>query len=257
MAITFFKYHGTGNDFVLIDNRDGQFPKDDRQLVARMCARRFGIGADGLILLENHPTLDFKMIYYNSDGNIGSMCGNGGRCVVHFARYIGLIESEAFFEAADGHHQATLSDEMISLKMGNVQTATMKKDSAFINTGSPHHVEMVENLGEYDVFKKGKSIRDQLYGADGANINFVEQVEGNTFAMRTYERGVEAETYSCGTGATAVALAMFSQGKTQDETVTLNTLGGPLRVRFKKTGTGFSDIYLEGPATMVYKGVWK
>lgn len=257
MGFIFYKYHGTGNDFVLIDNRSDVFPKQDKTLVAQLCHRRFGIGADGLILLENHPTLDFKMVYYNSDGNQSSMCGNGGRCIVHFAQFLKIIETKTSFEAIDGMHTGSIvKDDCISLKMTDVSEIKLFENFSFLDTGSPHHVELVENLQRYKVFERGKEIRNNQYGDTGANINFVEQLLPDTFSVRTYERGVEDETLSCGTGVTAVALAMFETGKTKSTKIAIETPGGKLQVRFKKTGNFYSDIYLEGPAKQVFKGSW-
>lgn len=257
MEFTFYKYQGTGNDFVLIDNRDKHFPKENTALVAKICDRRFGVGADGLMLLENHPTTDFKMVYFNSDGNVSSMCGNGGRCMVHFAKYLGIISESTTFEAVDGAHDASIENEWVSLKMADVERLKVSNDFVFLNTGSPHHVEMVSNLEEYDVFSKGKDIRNRIYGAEGSNVNFVEQLDNASFSVRTYERGVENETLSCGTGVTAVALAMFETGRTDKDKISLETLGGQLVVRFEKAEDGYKNIFLEGPAIQVFKGIWK
>ena len=257
MEFTFFKYHGTGNDFVLIDNREGQFPKQDTQLVANICHRRFGVGADGLILLENHSSSDFKMVYYNSDGNLSSMCGNGGRCIVHFARFLGIISNKTIFSAVDGMHEATIENDWISLKMADVEEVKVAEESVFLNTGSPHHIQLVTGLEDYDVFSMGREIRNRIYGKEGANVNFVEQKEDAIFSVRTYERGVEEETLSCGTGVTAVALAMFETGKTSRNKIILETPGGQLQVRFEKRDHGYENIYLEGSAIQVFKGIWK
>lgn len=257
MEITFFKYQGTGNDFVLIDNRNKQFPKEDSALIAQICHRRFGVGADGLILLENHDTLDFKMIYFNSDGNLSTMCGNGGRCIVHFASFLGIISEKTTFLAIDGLHQASIKDANVSLKMTDVKEIKLIENSVFLNTGSPHHVQMVSDIENYDVFSNGKIIRNKTYGEEGANVNFVEQKDTDVFTVRTYERGVEDETLSCGTGVTAVALAMFETKKTKQNKVYLETPGGTLQVYFQKRENIYEDIYLEGPATQVFKGIWK
>lgn len=257
MEFTFYKYHGTGNDFVLIDNREGQFPKEDSEFVAHICHRRFGVGADGLILLENDSSSDFKMVYFNSDGNLSTMCGNGGRCIVHFAKFLGIISTETRFVAIDEIHEASIDQDWISLKMADVEEIKVSEDFVFLNTGSPHHVQMVENLKDYDVFSIGRDIRNKLYGNEGANVNFVEKVDDAIFSVRTYERGVENETLSCGTGVTAVALAMFETQKTLDNKVILETPGGQLKVRFNKSELGFDAIYLEGPAKQVFKGYWK
>lgn len=257
MAYPFYKYQGTGNDFVIIDNRQAIFPKNDTKLVAHMCHRKFGIGADGLLLLEDHPTVDFTMVYYNSDGQLSSMCGNGGRCIVHFARTLGMISNKATFEAIDGIHHATLQHDEVSLQMQQVRDISKKHNAVFLDTGSPHHVAIVERLEEFDVYAEGKRIRNEVYGAAGANVNFVEPKGANTFSVRTYERGVEDETLSCGTGVTAVALAMHHLGNTSEENVHLTTPGGELKVSFQPSDNGYSNIFLKGPATQVFKGVWQ
>ncbi|MGO3184327.1 MAG: diaminopimelate epimerase [Aequorivita sp.] len=257
MEFNFYKYQGTGNDFVILDNRNETFPKENTELVAKMCDRRFGIGADGLILLENHPSADFAMVYYNSDGNLSTMCGNGGRCISHFAKFLGIISEEAVFEAVDGTHKAAVKNDWVSLKMSDIKDVQVSNDYVFLNTGSPHHVEVVDNLQNYDVFTNGRNIRNNSYGKEGANVNFVEQNGDAVFSVRTYERGVEDETLSCGTGVTAVALAMFETNKTSENLITLETLGGQLQVSFKKDGVGYNNVYLKGPAIQVFKGKWK
>lgn len=256
MKLIFYKYQGTGNDFVLIDNREKDFPKENTKMVAKICDRRFGVGADGLILLENHPSADFKMIYYNSDGNLSSMCGNGGRCISHFAKFLKVISEKAIFEAADGLHEATVKNDWVSLKMNDVEEIEVSKNHVFLNTGSPHHVEMVSEIQTFDVFSNGRSIRNTVYGKEGSNVNFVEQNDATSFSVRTYERGVEDETLSCGTGATAVALAMFETGRTSENKISLKTQGGQLEVRFKKVKSGYKEVFLEGSAIQVFKGIW-
>ncbi len=257
MEFTFYKYQGTGNDFVIIDNREDFFPKEDTQLVAKICDRRFGVGADGLLLLENHNTADFKMVYYNSDGNLSSMCGNGGRCIVHFANFLGIIFENTTFEAVDGCHEASIADDWVSLKMNDVPSVKVTDNFSFLNTGSPHHVEIVPALENYDVFNNGRKIRNTIYGPEGTNVNFVEKIDDANFSVRTYERGVEDETLSCGTGVTAVAIAMFETGKTTQNHISLKTPGGKLQVRFQKEDSQYKNVYLEGPATQVFKGFWK
>jgi len=256
MKLTFYKYQGTGNDFVMVDNRDDVFPKNDTKLIEQLCDRRFGIGADGLILLENDGSTDFRMMYYNSDGNESSMCGNGGRCIVAFASHLGLIDNECEFIATDGRHHATIDSEgIVSLHMKDVHTVSVYENYVFMDTGSPHHVELVEDLPNLDVKKIGASIRySGLYGDKGSNVNFVAPLDTDKFAVRTYERGVENETLSCGTGVTAVALAMKVLGNTESNTVTLQTPGGRLEVSFVQDDKQFTDIYLKGPATFVFKG---
>lgn len=256
MKITFYKYQGTGNDFVIIDNRELFFPKKDIELIAQLCDRKFGIGADGLILLENHPEFDFKMVYYNADGNESSMCGNGGICLVHFARHLNIIKSQVVFEAIDGIHEAAISEDIVSLKMNDVSEIKIEKDYLFLNTGSPHHVTLCEKLNRFNIQTEGSKLRNSLYGKEGANINFVEQLEHSIFAVRTYERGVEAETLSCGTGVTAVAIAMHASGKTTSTNILLQTPGGTLTVAFEKNGSSYENVYLTGSAVQVFKGSW-
>ena len=256
MQLEFYKYQGTGNDFVMIDNRSETFPKDNTQLIERLCDRRFGIGADGLILLENDTETDFRMVYYNSDGNESSMCGNGGRCLVAFAKKLNVIENSTTFIATDGLHHATVSkDGLVSLQMIDVDAIQTTPEFSFLNTGSPHHVQLVEDLEHYNVKENGAAIRySELYGKQGSNINFVKKIDDTTFSLRTYERGVEDETLSCGTGATAVAIAMNVLGKTDASSIDLNVEGGKLVVSFDKKEGHFTDVFLKGPAEFVFKG---
>ncbi|HJR99722.1 MAG TPA: diaminopimelate epimerase [Flavobacterium sp.] len=256
MNLTFYKYQGTGNDFVMIDNRTNSFPKNNTKLVAFLCDRKFGIGADGLILLENHEKYDFKMKYYNSDGNESSMCGNGGRCLVAFAKQLQVIQNKAEFEAIDGYHFATVDEnEIVSLQMKDVSDVKVFENHTFLNTGSPHHVELVSELSSFDVKNIGSQIRySNLYGKEGSNINFVKQIESDKFAVRTYERGVEDETLSCGTGVTAVAIAMFNSKLTEANKVKLSVEGGSLEVSFNEKNGKFTDVFLIGPAKFVFKG---
>ena len=263
MKISFFKYQGTGNDFVMIDNRQNNFPKENTKFIEKLCNRRFGIGADGLILLENEeiasnlakPT-DFRMVYYNSDGNESSMCGNGGRCIVAFAKVLSIIDRKATFLATDGlHHASILENGIVSLQMKNVSKVRVEEEYVFLNTGSPHHVMMMDDLENYDVKKNGATIRySELYGKEGSNVNFVKQLSENHFALRTYERGVEAETLSCGTGATAVAIAMHAIGKTNAHHIYLDVEGGKLEVSFEKDGNSYTNVFLKGSATFVFQG---
>lgn len=254
MNIAFYKYQGTGNDFVIIDNRSHHFSKNDTKLISRLCDRRFGIGADGLILLEECETTDFRMVYFNSDGRESSMCGNGGRCIVAFASFLGLIQDETVFSATDGVHHATISDTIVRLKMQDVLNVEKFPDHVFLDTGSPHHVQLSECIEDVDVKTVGSALRHSTYGTTGSNINFVEKQSGAAFAVRTYERGVEDETLSCGTGVVAVALAMYDIGETDATLITLQTPGGNLKVSFEKNETTYKNIYLEGPAIQVFKG---
>ena len=257
MQLTFSKYQGTGNDFIIIDNRDRKFNRDRNDIVAKLCDRRFGIGADGLMLLQTKEGFDFEMVYYNSDGNESSMCGNGGRCIVEFARNLGLVKNKVRFYAIDGEHDAVVKQDFISLKMKDVIEIEEGVDFYFLNTGSPHYVAFVNNINEYNVFTEGKNIRfnERFKLTGGTNVNFVEKKLNELF-VRTYERGVEAETYSCGTGVTAVALVASIKGiATAQNYCNIKTLGGDLTVKFSKnSGNLFKDIWLEGSATFVFKG---
>ena len=258
MNLEFYKYQGTGNDFVMIDNRDLKVSKNNTKLIKQLCDRRFGIGGDGLILLENPDVAedDFKMVYFNADGNPSSMCGNGGRCLVAFANYLGIVEKTARFTAVDGPHEATISEGVVSLKMQNVADVKLKEEYSFLDTGSPHHVIFVKDVQSEDVQQKGSEIRySELYkDINGTNVNFVQQINDEVLKKRTFERGVEDETFSCGTGVTAVAIAAYQTGKIQNKQIKLETPGGSLEVKFEKTGSGFENIWLTGPAVQVFKG---
>lgn len=257
MTLTFYKYQGTGNDFVILDNRTDYFPKNNTKLISFLCDRKFGIGADGLMLLEKPEVEgdDFKMVYFNSDGNQSSMCGNGGRCLVAFARFLGIVENEASFTAIDGPHKAKIDEDIVSLQMQEVSGFRQSGNALFLDTGSPHHVIFSKNLASLDVKKEGAAVRySEEYGNAGTNVNFVEEIAANEFKVRTYERGVENETLSCGTGVTAVALAASISERTASENVKLQTEGGELSVSFKKNGSGYKEIWLTGPAKQVFKG---
>jgi diaminopimelate epimerase len=254
MEIQFYKYQGTGNDFVMIDDRENLFDKSNHELVSLLCERKFGVGADGLILIRNHTDYDFEMIYFNADGHEGSMCGNGGRAIVRFAHDLKIISTSTRFIAVDGEHLATVTPETISLKMKDVPRVEEAKDFFFMDTGSPHYVEFSDqNLQETDVVAKGKAIRYNTRFKDaGTNVNFAEKTNKNSLYVRTYERGVEDETLSCGTGVTACALASSYLG--MNSPVKIETLGGNLEISFSKKNDGFEDIYLTGPATRIFKG---
>lgn len=256
MTLNFYKYQGTGNDFIMIDNRTNFFPKNNTKLVNQLCDRRFGIGADGLILLENDDSQDFKMVYYNSDGNQSSMCGNGGRCLVAFAKKLNIIKQHATFHATDGLHYAEIdANNMVALQMTDVSNIKITPAYVFLNTGSPHHIEIVEQLATYNVKANGAKIRySDLYGQMGSNVNFVAQLSENQFKIRTYERGVEDETLSCGTGATATAIAMYATGKTNHNQIEIEVEGGKLEISFNKTNEIYTNIFLKGPAEMIFEG---
>ena len=249
----FYKYQGTGNDFVMLDNREQQFDRKNIALVKQLCHRKYGIGADGLILIENHPNADFEMVYYNSDGS-QSLCGNGSRCAVHFARFLGIIEDNAQFIAIDGLHEAYMIKEQVFLRMHNVNKVERYEEDMFINTGSPHYIRFVKELTKVNMVEEGRKIRNSdIFKKEGTNVNFAEPTEEGKLYVRTYERGVEDETLSCGTGVTAVALASSYLG--YKSPIKLVTPGGQLQVAFNVKGEeSFTDIYLSGPATMVFAG---
>ena len=252
--IEFFKYQGTGNDFVMIDDRKEEFNLTDNKLIARLCNRKFGIGADGLILIRNHQTADFEMIYYNADGHLTSLCGNGSRCAVMFARQLGIIHGACSFLTVEGILQAKVEDDLVFLNMPDVSGVESFSDHYFLNTGSPHHICFVNGVREYDVFGEGRKIRNGApYFEEGSNVNFVEELGQSSIFVRTYERGVEDETLSCGTGVTAAALVHAMNGASSP--VKIKTLGGELKIAFKKQDNGaFEEIYLIGPAIKVFEG---
>lgn len=254
MQQTFYKYQGTGNDFVMIDNRQQTFNKNNTKHITFLCDRRFGIGADGLILIENHNDLDFTMIYYNADASM-SFCGNGARCAVAFAKQLGIIDNKTTFEAIDGVHKASIDNGNVKLNMSNVDSVQKHENHVFLNTGSPHHVQFENNIEDFDIKIDGAKIRyGAPYNQTGSNVNFVKKIDNQTFRVRTYERGVEDETLSCGTGVTAVALAMHATKKTTEKLVNLNVQGGKLQVSFDVENDKYSNIWLIGPATFVFKG---
>jgi diaminopimelate epimerase len=258
MKLQFYKYQGAGNDFILVDNRNGVFDNQNPEILSKLCDRRFGIGADGIMFIQNTDGFDFEMIYYNADGKPSSMCGNGGRCIVAFAKFLNIIKKETNFLAVDGWHYAKISDtgDWVSLRMIDVKHIESDEDAWTLNTGSPHYVKLVSKLSEKDVYHDGKAIRNQdNYKAEGINVNFVEDFKDHLF-VRTYERGVENETYACGTGVTAVALAMAKQKNQIGENTNtrVKVLGGDLNIRFNYDGKVFSNIFLEGPAKFVFEG---
>ncbi|MCF6351357.1 MAG: diaminopimelate epimerase [Flavobacteriaceae bacterium] len=258
MKLLFYKYQGTGNDFVILDNRNNLFDKKNKELIAKICHRKFGVGADGLLLLENSNKYDFKMIYYNADGNQSSMCGNGGRCIVAFSNHLKIINNNCVFEAIDGLHYASIKNNFVKLQMINVSNITIFKNYVFLDTGSPHYVTFTTNISKIDVYNKGKEIRNsKAYFKEGVNVNFVEQRNENTFKVRTYERGVEDETLSCGTGVTAVAIAAHKISKSKSKNIILETIGGKLEVSFEIKNGNYKNVFLKGLATLVFKGTFK
>ncbi len=255
--LPFYKYQGAGNDFILIDNRELDFQHNEPKKLAQLCDRRFGIGGDGIMFLELADGFDFKMVYYNADGNPSSMCGNGGRCIVAFAKFLGVIDVETTFVAVDGPHYAKITEEgdWVSLQMIDVAKIDRDGNDFVLDTGSPHYVKFTEDVAEKNVFVEGKAIRyNETYEEKGININFVEPKTDHLF-VRTYERGVEDETFACGTGVTAVAIAnALANGKTGFIETPIKVLGGDLNIKFNYDGKVFRDIFLEGPAKLVFEG---
>ena len=254
MIIPFNKYQGTGNDFIIIDNRNSIFNPADSEFVKNLCNRRFGIGADGLILISLHEDYDFEMKYFNSDGNESSMCGNGGRCAADFAFKEGIAGTRQKFLTFDGKHEALILNKLIRLQMNNVPAINRINESYFLNTGSPHYVKFITDLKNFDVFNEGKNLRwSDEFAPDGTNVNFVEVLDNGIF-VRTYERGVEDETLSCGTGVTASAIASVLAGHFDINIINVTTRGGNLSVEFKVKKNKITDIWLCGPAIFVFKG---
>ncbi len=254
MEITFYKYQGTGNDFVVLDNRNGQYNLLEEKHIHLLCDRKFGVGADGMMMLETMDGYDFKMKYYNADGKEGSMCGNGGRCLVQFAKDMGILRDHYRFMAVDGPHDAAIGgDGLIRLKMQDVNGISFDNDAVVLNTGSPHFVKLIDNLDQFDVFNEGRKIRyNETYAEKGINVNFVCTLNDG-IRVRTYERGVENETLSCGTGVTAAAIA--TSNGTGKKHVTVIVEGGRLEVEFNKIDENHcSDIWLIGPAALVFSG---
>ena len=254
--MNFHKYQGTGNDFVILDNRNWSYTALTLERVKFLCDRRFGIGADGLMLLNTKSGYDFEMKYYNADGRESSMCGNGGRCLVRFAYDLGIRKADYHFIASDGPHQAEIDDKgIVSLKMKNVERIEDRHGDFVLDTGSPHYVKMVVDVTDYDVYHKGMDIRyNSEFAKEGINVNFVEQKRPDEIIVRTYERGVEDETLSCGTGVTASALACYHNELGYND-VRVITKGGKLTVKYDRVGENyFENIWLCGPAVKVFEG---
>lgn len=254
MIIDFYKYHGTGNDFVLIDNRSLFFDKNNLELISKICSRHTGVGADGLILLENHNQYDFKMIYFNSDGKQTSMCGNGGRCVISFAKKLNIINDNVTFLAIDGLHEGIINEDIIKIKMIKVSNIDEAHNGCLLDTGSPHFVKFCTSVNNINVFQSGRELRNNKeISEDGVNINFTEIIDNSSIKVRTYERGVENETLSCGTGVIASVLSAHSKGLVDSNRIKITTLGGELFVSFDFKNV-YDNIWLEGPAIEVFKG---
>ncbi|MEF8846016.1 MAG: diaminopimelate epimerase [Bacteroidales bacterium] len=255
MSQQFQKYHGAGNDFIIIDNRQNTFTPE-KDVIERLCRRKFGIGADGLMLLESSEEADFYMRYFNSDGKESTMCGNGGRCIVAFAYDQGLIDKNPHFLASDGMHEAVIRDDnLVALKMQDVERVRTFDDHYFVDTGSPHYVRFVDDPEKVNVYEEGRNIRyNSQFSETGVNVNFVSLEEGDQISIRTYERGVENETLACGTGAVASAISAYLRSHTDKTSYTVNARGGRLEVTFKPTGNRFTDVWLTGPAVFVFSG---
>lgn len=262
MRIPFFKFQGAGNDFIIIDNRLDFMPEVSKDVIARWCNRRFGVGADGLMLLNKHEDADFKMVYYNSDGGESTLCGNGGRCITALASLLMNHKKHFRFEAIDGFHDAHIlsfnqTDAwQVSLVMHEVHNIEKLQHDWVLDTGSPHYVRKVNQIHHVNVKTEGEKVRNsEIFKAKGINVNFMEELDEKSIFIRTYERGVEDETLSCGTGVTAAAL-VFSQDKIDGEhQIQVKTNGGNLSVKFKKIGNSFAEIELIGPTTLVFIGV--
>ena len=255
MLVKFFKYQGTGNDFIIIDDRKREFPIDKNR-IELLCNRRFGIGADGLILLQNESGYDFKMVYFNSDGRESTMCGNGGRCIAKFSKDLGLSNPNNCFLAIDGPHDFSINDDgLVKLKMKDINAIENSDEDFIMDTGSPHYVRFVDDLEKMDIVKIARQIRyNERFKNEGININFVEKKDGD-FYLRTYERGVEDETLSCGTGTVAAAISIAENYRLPDGKSEIITKGGKLWVYYKKNTHFYNEIWLEGLAERVFEGL--
>ena len=254
VTIPFYKYNGTGNDFIMIDNRNLQFDSTNTALIKELCTRHFGIGADGLILLENEEGFDFKMVYFNSDGNESTMCGNGGRCIIQFAYDLKIIDKETSFIAIDGPHQGIVLADEISLQMQDVLQIDQNSTRTELDTGSPHYVAFMNEIPKENFVSEARNIRQSApYTNEGINVNFAT-TRNNTIQMRTFERGVEDETLACGTGATAVAIAAHKRGLVSINSIPIKVMGGNLNVSFDHKSEAYTNIWLTGPAKFVFEG---
>lgn len=256
MDFQFDKYQGAGNDFIILDDRTQKFHRDDHDRIKWLCNRNFGIGADGLILIRDSENADFKMVYFNSNGREGSLCGNGSRCAVAFCRANDIVGLKATFETSDGLHKAVIDQEgLVCLEMKDVASITNNGDSLFIDTGSPHHLEFVSDVLAVNVKAKGAEIRYRSpYFEAGSNVSFIEKINEEDFKIRTYERGVEDETLACGTGAIAAAIGVHSSGQTKLNGINIHALGGVLRVEFFSNSDQYENVKLIGPAVQVFSG---
>ena len=254
MLIEFSKYQGTGNDFIIIDNTTNFFPKTNSKLINFLCDRKIGVGSDGLILIEKSKSSDFAMIYFNADGNLGSMCGNGARCSIHFSVHNKIIDNEVRFLAFDGLHTGSLSDNLVSVSMSDVLSYDEFNDFIYVDTGSPHLVKCVDDVNQIDIVKISKEIQKDSRFQNGVNVNFLSKEKNDLYKIRTYERGVENETLSCGTGAVASAIALNILSLVDSESVHLKTKGGNLTVNLKRSENIFTNIFLSGNVARVFDG---
>ena len=254
MLIEFSKYQGTGNDFVIINNTTNFFPKTDSKLINFLCDRKIGIGADGLILIEKSESSDYEMIYFNADGNLGSMCGNGARCSIHFSMLNKIIENSTSFLAFDGLHTGSLTGNVVNVSMSDVLSYDEFNDFIFVDTGSPHLVKCVDDVDQIDIVKISKEVQKDTRFKDGVNVNFLSKVKDDFYKIRTYERGVENETLSCGTGAVAAAITLNILSLVNSDCINLKTKGGELTVELKRTENIFTNIFLSGNVKRVFDG---
>lgn len=255
MRIKFQKYQGTGNDFVVIDNRLRAFDQISGATVSALCNRKFGVGSDGLMLVHGAEDADFEMVFFNPDGS-KSLCGNGSRCAVVFAERLGMAGENGSFITTDGRHDyRLLGNGEVAVQMRPAAPPRSVRGHLFLHTGSPHLVVHTDDVDAVDVVGAGQPLRHlpEFEKTGGTNVNFVARMDEHSIGVRTFERGVECETLSCGTGVTAAALALAAEGS-EPQTVKVHTHGGVLRVRFRKTTEGFDDIWLEGPAQKVFSG---
>ena len=254
MNLKFYKYQATGNDFILIDDRDQRFNLEDSKYIQSLCKRRYGIGADGLILLRSHNKLDFEMIFFNSTGERSTFCGNGARCIIAFAKYLDIIIEETSFIAYDGTHKGSISKDNVSLNMSDVNDINIQEDCIILDTGSPHLVKIVNGIQDFDVLRYGREIRyDKQFRDYGINVNFVELNNGKIFS-RTYERGDEMESLSCGTGSVATAISLHKIKMIDTNDIVIHTTGGKLYVSFDIIDQSYTNIWLTGEASMTYSG---
>ncbi len=256
MHLTFQKYQGTGNDFIIVNNLHSTWDNLDIGSIKFLCDRKFGVGADGLIKINKSKDYDFEMDYYNSDGT-KSFCGNGARCAVTFVKQNIIEKNQYIFSAIDGIHHASISKSLVSLKMNNTTCKFVPNGDHILNTGSPHYVKYVDSFNNLDVFKEGRKIRfSEAFKSEGINVNFVERLSSHSIAIRTYERGVEDETLSCGTGATACAIVnSLVEDLYGVQSIKVGVKGGELEVTFNRMSESeFEDIRLIGPAIKVFEG---